>query len=92
MARRVSGKDPTARSCVGQPLLSKDEFISWSLNNPDFHYLFKEWQESGYRIKYAPSIDRIDERFGYELWNMQFISHSENVKRANIFRNFNIIV
>ena len=92
MVSRVTGRCKSAVSSVGQPIVARVLFEHWALNNPDFHYLFKEWQESGYDSKLSPSVDRIDERFGYELWNMQFVTHSENVKRANIFRHYNIIV
>ena len=43
-------------------------------------------------MKESPSIDRIDERFGYELFNMQWITLSENVTRANMFRHHGRIV
>lgn len=92
MKARVEGRDPNVVSSVGQPILSKAEFLSWALNNPDFHYLYRDWVESGYQLKYAPSVDRIDERFGYEVFNMQFVTQSENVRRANIFRYYNKIV
>jgi len=92
MKARVEGRDIGAVSSVGQPILSKAEFISWALNNPDFHYLYRDWVESGYQMKYAPSVDRIDERFGYELFNMQFVTHGENVRRALHFRHNNKIV
>lgn len=92
MKTRVEGRDHKAVSSVGQPILSKAEFFSWALNNPDFHYLYRDWVESGYQMKYAPSVDRIDERFGYELFNMQFVTHGENVRRALHFRHNNKIV
>lgn len=92
MKTRVEGKDHNAVSSVGKPILPKKEFINWALNNPDFHYLYRDWVESGYQAKYAPSVDRIDERFGYELFNMQFVTHSENSRRAIHFRHYNKIV
>ena len=92
MKERVEGRNLKAVSSVGQPILSKAEFLSWALNNPDFHYLYRDWVESGYQRKYAPSVDRIDERFGYELFNMQFVTQSENARRAIHFRHYNKIV
>jgi len=92
MVSRVTGRSKSAVSSVGQPIVARVLFEHWALNNPDFHYLFKEWQESCYDSKLSPSVDRIDERYGYELWNMQFVTHSENVTRANVFRHHNIIV
>ena len=92
MKARVEGRDHKVVSSVGQPILSKAEFISWALNNPDFHYLYRDWVESGYQVKYAPSVDRIDERFGYELFNIQWITQSENARRGRIFQIYNKIV
>jgi hypothetical protein len=92
MKKRVEGRDHNAVSSVGKPILPKEEFFSWALNNPDFHYLYRDWVESGYQTKYAPSVDRIDERFGYELFNMQFVTQSENARRAIHFRHYNKIV
>lgn len=92
MKDRVEGRDPKAVSSVGKPILPKEEFINWALNNDDFHELFKKWEDSGYQHKYTPSIDRIDERFGYELFNMQFITQGENTRRANIFRHYNKVI
>ena len=92
MKKRVEGRDSKAVSAVGKPIVSKAEFVSWALNNPDFHWLFRDWEDGGYKLKESPSIDRIDERFGYELFNMQWVTQSENTRRSNIFRNYNKIV
>lgn len=92
MRTRVEGRCKKAVSSVGVPIVSQTLFEHWALNNPDFHYLFKEWELSNYDSTLSPSVNRIDERFGYELWNMQFVTYSECAKRAIIFRNFNIIV
>jgi hypothetical protein len=75
-----------------QEILSKEEFYKWALENPDFHDLFKEWEENKYDRKITPSIDRIDPRFGYFLKNMQFVTAGENSRRNNIFINYGRIV
>lgn len=69
----------------GLEILPKEEFYEWSLNNEDFHTIFEEWEKRGYEQKYSPSIDRIDPREGYYLLNMQWITVSENTKRAMAF-------
>lgn len=92
MVKRAEGRDPKAVSAAGKPIISKDEFISWAMNNIDFHCQFRKWEESNYQLREAPSIDRIDPRFGYELFNIQFVSQSENSKRAAFFKHYDIIV
>jgi calcineurin-like phosphoesterase family protein len=62
--------------------LSKDEFYSWSENDPTFRKLFKEWEDSNYDRKLSPSVDRIWPMFGYIKDNMRWMTHSENSSRA----------
>jgi hypothetical protein len=83
------------QKCVShykQEILPKEEFYTWALNNPDFHDLFKEWEENKYDRKITPSIDRIDPRFGYFLKNMQFVTAGENSRRNNIFTHYGRII
>lgn len=63
-------------------LLDKQEFYSWSLNDAVFNALFDAWEELGYPRKYTPSIDRVDTTKGYELGNIQWITHSENSSKG----------
>lgn len=93
MLSRVSGlQRRNAHLYEGHELLDKQEFYSWSLINPDFLDLFKEWEKSGYDNCKGPSIDRIDPRRGYNLLNMQWVSRSENSKRAAAFRYYGKII
>lgn len=64
----------------GKALLVRDEFYKWSLKSNSFHSLFDEWEKSDYNRKLTPSVNRIDPDFGYELGNMEWITHSENSK------------
>lgn len=68
----------------GKELLSREDFYSWALINKDFHSLFNAYELSSYDRKLCPSVDRIDSKFGYQISNMQFITHSENSRRGAI--------
>lgn len=70
----------------GKELLDKDVFYIWAMNNSIFHILFKNWEDSEYNRKLTPSVDRVDSSKGYNLNNMEWITHSENSKRGSINR------
>lgn len=71
----------------GLDLLAKDEFYSWSLDNPGFNNLFTEYTNSNYDMKLAPSIDRRDTSLGYTLDNIRWITHSENSRIGSAGRS-----
>lgn len=65
-------------------LLSKDEWVVWTSHNmPKFLKLYKDWQRSGYKKAFAPSIDRINNSRGYEFDNMQWLTFSQNARKSN---------
>lgn len=83
MRSRVSGKNK--RNAVyykNLPIVSKEEFLDWALNDPEFHGLYKNWKLSGFQLRLSPSIERIDPDKGYTFDNMEFITMSENSRRA----------
>lgn len=43
-----------------------------------------EWQKSGFKKKYCPSIDRLDSTGNYETSNVEIVPHHENARRALI--------
>lgn len=71
----------------GKALISRDEFYDWAMADPEFHRLFNEWVESEYDRKLSPSVDRKDSSQGYETWNMEWVTHSENSRRGAMARN-----
>lgn len=71
----------------GKELLNKESFYEWSLSSPDFKRLLQEYEASGYDLKLAPSIDRIDSTGGYTLDNIRWVTHSENSRLGAISRN-----
>lgn len=48
------------------------------LNDTKFLRLFKEWEKSGYAKPLIPSIDRIDNKKGYEKNNIHLLTWGEN--------------
>lgn len=67
----------------GKTLLSKDDFLDWAIDHPTFKVLFSEWVESEYNRKLTPSVDRIDSTKGYEIDNMEWVTHSVNSSRGS---------
>jgi hypothetical protein len=65
-----------------KPLIIKEDFYAWAKNNKQFDILFEAYKKSNYQMKLAPSIDRIDSLKGYSIDNMQFLTHSENSRKA----------
>lgn len=79
MTSRVRGiLKKKAHLYEGKSILTKDEFYEWSLSSKEFHDLMVRYEDSGYDLKLAPSIDRIDSSLGYTLGNIQWVTFSEN--------------
>lgn len=71
----------------GKSLMPKEQFYLWANNSNEFHRLFREWEESGFERRLAPSVDRIDSDLGYELGNLQWVTQSENSRRGSNSRH-----
>lgn len=79
MFHRVTGVvERGSHRYEGLPILSKEDFYSWSKQDPGFLYLYETWVNSNYDRKLSPSVDRIDTGKGYVLGNIRWITHSEN--------------
>ena len=63
-------------------LLDKQDFYEWALNCPEFHIMFRKWEDSEYNRKLTPTVDRIDSNLGYKEPNIQWLTHSENSKKG----------
>lgn len=53
----------------------------WKLHKPEYDALYTNYAHSNFSRKYAPSIDRINNRMGYFPQNMQWLALSENCKK-----------
>lgn len=65
-------------------LLDRKTFYKWAKESETFRQLFETWVANGYKRKLAPSVDRIDSSKGYELPNMEWVTHSENSRRGSL--------
>lgn len=84
MKQAVEGRSVHPRSCRGKELCAKTEFILWCRKNiSEFKRLHREYVESGFDKKKAPSVDRINPNRGYSLDNIQWLSLSDNCKRKS---------
>lgn len=86
MAARVEGRCPRPYLWQGLSILPLDEFMTWAKASSDFQALFDAWLAAGKPMQLSPSIDRINPAFGYEIWNMQFITHGQNASKAGLQR------
>lgn len=87
MQSRITGVQKNkAHLYEGKSLLSREEFYDWAKSSPEFIRLYNDWVDSGYERKLAPTVDRIDPKLGYQLGNMQWLTHSENSRRGGQWR------
>ena len=88
MKSRVSGVQKQKHHLYkGKYLLNKEDFYKWALSTDSkFHDLFLEYITSDRDRKKAPSVDRIDSSRGYEIDNMEWVTHSENSRRGQASR------
>lgn len=84
MKSRVTGiQTKKAHLYQGKEILSKEDFYEWAKCSPMFMVLFKQYTDKGYKMKDAPTVDRLDSSLGYTLDNMQWVTHSVNSQRAS---------
>lgn len=86
MLQRVNGtrnRHYKNNTWIGKPIMPRDEFIEWSLNQPAFWNLWDAWQEAGRPRALCPTIDRMSNDDGYVLDNIRWVSLSDNVKAKN---------
>ena len=62
----------------GLPACDRHAFYAWSLDNPNFWRLFRQWEAAGYPVRLAPSVNRINPDKGYLLDNIEWVTHSVN--------------
>lgn len=67
---------------AGKSLLPRRDFYDWALACPEYHRLFDAYEASGFDRHLAPSVDRVDSSRGYEIANMEWVTHSENSRRG----------
>jgi len=65
------------------PLLPINEFKLLASRSEKLQELHQAWVLSNFDRNLSPSVDRIDNKLGYIADNIQFITHSDNVKKGN---------
>lgn len=87
MHERVSGIQKKKHHLyAGIKLIPREEFYVWAKASPKFWELYDVWKASGYNRKLTPTVDRVDPTKGYEIENMEWVTHSENSRRSSITR------
>lgn len=66
----------------GLPLMPRQEYVDTYLMDPEFLRLYRDWQLSGFEKRLTPTPDRIDSEEGYLVKNIEWVTHSENCRRA----------
>lgn len=83
MKSRVEGvQKREAHLYQGLPILDKQVFYEWALADASFLRLFDAWVTRRFNRRLSPSIDRKESQQGYELWNLQWVTHAENSSRT----------
>ena len=79
MQSRVSGvQKKKAHLYKGLSLLPRSAFYEWAWNDTNFWRLYKQWAATDYEQRLTPSINRLDSTKGYELDNIEWLTHSVN--------------
>lgn len=78
------------RRCWDRPDMYIDftwsEFLTWASNDFIFDNMYSHWKASGRPNRLTPTVDRINDCLGYELDNIQWLTHSDNVKKYYRFQ------
>lgn len=86
MKARVEGRSTNKSGAQGADLMSHEDFLQWCMDweqLSQFLVLYMEWAECGFKLAYAPSVDRISSKGGYTADNIQWMSYWENCQKNN---------
>jgi hypothetical protein len=78
MKARTDGSPHKRSQSKGLHLLSKTDFVSWSLTDRAYCLLWPIWRATGYAPDFSPSIHRIDPSKGYFIGNMIWLPMREH--------------
>lgn len=83
MLNRINGcVKKHAHIYKGLEIVDREDFIEWALEDREFNRIFELWELSGFVRTETPSIDRIDGSKGYIWGNMQWLTLSDNSRKA----------
>lgn len=86
MLQRINGTATRPYKVEGRDIADRQKFIEWCYSKEvfeQFQKLHQKWVMSGFERALAPSIDRIDNKRGYTLDNIRWITVLENVQKYN---------
>lgn len=84
MVQRTNGNGIFESNAKGKPMCSYEEFWAWYLSTKTiFERMFSVYLEQDEDRCYAPSVDRIDSKRGYEIGNLQWLTTSENSRKKD---------
>lgn len=76
--RCINKKGIGAKSYFGRAYCTKKEFLDKFLCDEKLKEMYKHWQLNNFERKLCPSVDRIDNKRGYEITNIQFLTTGTN--------------
>jgi hypothetical protein len=79
--RCTNTKNKRTKSYHGLDFMTWEEFLEWGFTE-ELVAMHKNYLDSGKDRKLAPSVDRIDPTKGYVKGNVQWLTLSENSRRA----------
>lgn len=65
------------------PTYTKEEFVTWINNHPNFEKLYQDWKDSEYDLWVVPSVDRLDDYKSYTFDNIRLVTWKENHERIS---------
>jgi len=60
------------------PQYTKEELADWMLNHPSWNRLYSDFVDSGYERDVRPSVDRLNNNYGYSFDNIRLVTFREN--------------
>ncbi len=92
MKARVQGRASRPYNVENKELCTLDEFLTWcysSVPYKQFLMIYKEWEKNNFKHSLSPSIDRINNSFGYSIPNIQWLSQRQNTSKHT--KNYSIL-
>lgn len=77
-------KSSSKRRGHNKPTYNLQELREWCFSQEIFHILYDNWKRLDFQRGYRPSLDRIDDRLGYTMANIQLMTWDENNKKGNL--------
>lgn len=60
---------------------AREEFLEWLVEKSHYISFHEMWEATGFKQRYAPTIDRIDEGGDYTIENIQVLPNIANIRK-----------